>query len=312
MKSSSLTVDGKPASQIHGPYTAASGVNFSGVFGTLSAGTHNYVITATDKLGNSSQYTGTFNATGPIIGDVVVVTAKGRMTWNVQDSDGVKSSSLTVDGKPASQIYGPYAAASGVNFSGVFGTLSAGTHNYVITATDKLGNPSQYTGTFSVKALMVDATTAPQGVPESLSDEQLAPIVVEAERRLAAADGVQVLAAMADVKVQIADLPRGFLGETTGKTILIDHDAAGYGWFVDSTPADDTEFVKVLGSDSLAARKGTSAATRVDLLTTVMHEMGHVLGYDDTSSAGLMNGILPMGVRRTAAADQVFATLHPV
>ncbi len=75
MASSSLTVDGK-AAKIYGPYTATSGVNYSGVFGTLSAGSHNYTITATDKLGNASQYTGSFNVaanTGPTISSVVVV-----------------------------------------------------------------------------------------------------------------------------------------------------------------------------------------------------------------------------------------------
>jgi hypothetical protein len=309
--SASLVVDGKSMSQVRGPYTAAAGVNFSGVFGTLSVGTHNYTITVTDKLGNPSQYTGTFNVTGPAIGSVVVVIAQGRMTWNAQDSDGVKSSTLTVDGKAASKIRGPYSSASGVNFSGTFGTMLAGTHNYVITATDKLGNPSQYAGTFNVAALMVDASAAPTDSPELLSDQQLAPIVAEAERRLATANSTQVLGAIADVKVQVADLPSGFLGETTGKTILIDRDAAGYGWFVDPTPTDDSEFVKAPDSDSLAAQKGTPAATRVDLLTTVMHEMGHVLGYDDVSSGGLMNGTLPVGVRRTVAVDQVLATLAP-
>ena len=43
-------------------------------------------------------------------------------------------------------------------------------------------------------------------------------------------------------RVQVADLPGGLLGEAVGKTILIDRDAAGYGWFVDPTPADDLEF----------------------------------------------------------------------
>ena len=150
VKSASLTVDGEPASKINGPYTAAAGVNFSGIFGTLSVGTYNYIITATDKLGNSSQYTGTFNVTGPTIGSVVVVATKSLMTWNAQDSDGVTSASLTVDGKTVSPIHGPYTAAAGVNFSGVFGGLSAGTHNYTITAIDKLGNSSQYTRAFNV------------------------------------------------------------------------------------------------------------------------------------------------------------------
>ena len=153
MASSSLTVDGT-AAKVYGPYTAASGVNYAGVFGTLSTGTHNYTITAIDKLGNSSQYTGTFDVAanpGPTIGSVVVVTAQGKMTWNAQDSDGVASSSLTVDGT-AAKVYGPYTAASGVNYAGVFGTLSTGTHNYTITATDKLGNVLTSSGSFTLSA----------------------------------------------------------------------------------------------------------------------------------------------------------------
>ena len=88
--------------------------------------------------------------TGPTIGGVMVVTAQGLITWNVQDSDGIAGSALRIDGSTVSKIYGPYTAPSGVNYSGVFGTLSAGTHNYTITATDKFGSLSQYTGQFSI------------------------------------------------------------------------------------------------------------------------------------------------------------------
>ena len=49
------------------------------------------------------------------------------------------------------------------------------------------------------------------------------------------------------------------LGETVGNTILIDRDAAGYGWFVDPTPADDVEFADVLGPYALAAGNGSPA-----------------------------------------------------
>jgi hypothetical protein len=148
--SASLTIDGTTISSIHGPYRAASGVNFSGAFGTMSTGTHHYTITVDDTLGYTSQYDGTFSVTGPTIGGVVVVPSQGRMTWNVQDSSNVISSSLAVDGTTVSNVRGPYRTASGVNFSGVFGGLSAGSHNYTITANDTLGNSSQYTGSFSV------------------------------------------------------------------------------------------------------------------------------------------------------------------
>jgi hypothetical protein len=150
--SSRLEIGNTNISKIYGPYAASSGVNYAGVFGTtLLAGSYNYTITATDKLGNTSQYTGSFNVTGPTISGVVVAAAQGLMTWNVLDSGGVANASFTVDGKSVSMIYGPYAATSGVNYAGAFGTtLSAGIHNYIITATDEAGRSSQSKGTFDV------------------------------------------------------------------------------------------------------------------------------------------------------------------
>ncbi len=122
----------------------------------------------------------------------------------------------------------------------------------------------------------------------------MTPIVNEAMRRMASVAGSQVLA---DVSVKIADLPGNLLGEEIGKTILIDRDAAGYGWFIDPTPQDDPEFTQ-LASNVLAARPQTAADRRADLLTTVMHELGHELGYADDDAGDLMNATLPLGVRR--------------
>lgn len=119
---------------------------------------------------------------------------------------------------------------------------------------------------------------------------------------------MQVLATLSGVNVQLADLPGGMLGEDSGRTILIDRNAAGYGWFVDPTPAGDAEFAARLGPDALAAANGSPAAHLVDLLTTVMHEMGHVLGYRDDTSGDLMKATLPLGVRRTVVVDEAFAS----
>lgn len=51
----------------------------------------------------------------------------------------------------------------------------------------------------------------------------------------------------------------------------------------------------------------SQAYGRMDLLTTVMHELGHVLGFDDQTaqqhSANLMTETLPTGVRRSLLAD---------
>jgi len=152
--------------------------------------------------------------------------------------------------------------------------------------------------TIAAAALMVDASAPRLANAPLLTEEQLQPIVVEAERRLAAATGVQVASAMTGVSVRIVDLPGNTLGEAVGNTIYVDQNAAGYGWFVDSTPGDDREFADVIGPYALAARKGTVAASRVDLLTTVMHEMSHVLGYGHSDSLDLMFPTLLPGERR--------------
>ena len=105
--------------------------------------------------------------------------------------------------------------------------------------------------------------------------------------------------------IEVADLPGNLLGATMDGKILIDRDAAGFGWFVDPTPGDDEEFT-LDGLGSLVARQNTAADGRADLLTTVMHELGHVLGYNHADE-GLMDDLLPLGTRRTDATDKVFA-----
>ena len=304
---SSLTIDGAVVTTVYGPYTVAPGLEYAGVYGGLLAGSHTYAITAADSAGNCSQSSGTFIVAGPTISMVAVSATQGVITWNAADAAGIACSSLTIDGAVVTTVYGPYTVAPGLKYAGVYGTLSAGTHNYTITATDNRGNSSQYTDTLSVAALSVDAAVPPQGSPVSLTDQQLSPIVAEAERRLASVGDIQVLTTMAGITIQVADLPGGLLGEAIGKTILIDRDAAGYGWFVDPTPADDSEFSNVLGPHELTARNGSPAAERVDLLTTVMHEMGHVLGYEHSDSLDLMYPTLPLGTRRSLGEESAFS-----
>jgi hypothetical protein len=60
------------------------------------------------------------------------------------------------------------------------------------------------------------------------------------------------------------------------------------------------------------APPNSAAAGREDLLTTVLHEMGHLAGRPDIDSQGhpfdLMADTLPVGLRHTADLDRVFAT----
>ena len=99
----------------------------------------------------------------------------------------------------------------------------------------------------------------------------------------------------------IADLPGAMLGGETESTIFVDANAAGYGWYVDPTPADDAEFGLTIASTELGATDPV-AATQMDLLTVLMHEIGHRLGLDDVAlidnAHGLMAESLNVGIRR--------------
>ena len=137
-----------------------------------------------------------------------------------------------------------------------------------------------------------------------LTAAELQPVVLAAVQRWAATGlSAAQVAALAAVPVRVEDLgPQAHLGETTPGQVLIDDDGAGYGWFVDVTPGDDAEFAAAVGRTERVAAPGTPAADRMDLLTVVMHELGHVLGLGDldpqTNPGELMDGQLAAGLRR--------------
>lgn len=141
----------------------------------------------------------------------------------------------------------------------------------------------------------------------ALTADQLAPIVEAAIARLSAGATPEQVAQLRAVRFGIADLDAaGRLGEHAAGVVTIDDDAFGAGWFIDSTPGDDAEFAVRDAATQVRALSGP-AAGRADLLTVVMHELTHELGFADLDAAAapfaLMSETLGLGTRRLPAAD---------
>jgi hypothetical protein len=153
------------------------------------------------------------------------------------------------------------------------------------------------------------------GAAAALGDDLLQAAVGQALARLAAA-GVDaaLLGRLAQAHYEVASLPGSYLGLTltASDEVLISADAAGYGWYADASAASDAQFLSAGPGAALLARPGSAAAGHQDLLTVVLHEMGHLAGRPDVGGAAsgddLMAQLLAPGVRRVDALDSVFAS----
>ncbi len=225
----------------------------------------------------------------------LTVTAPGVL-GNDSDADA--------DALTAVLVSGPTSGTLTLNSNGSFtytpNTGFSGTDSFTYQAFDGAGYSNTATVTITVGQPQLFAGEAFPGDSASLSAPDLAGVRAEAVRRWAAA-GYDTQA-LVQVSWQITDLQGNLLGLTLQNTILIDQNAAGYGWFVDETPFEDSEFSVFAAPTEIHAVEVSPGYGKVDLLTVVMHELGHVLGYDslDASLApnNLMTATLGTGIRR--------------
>ena len=145
----------------------------------------------------------------------------------------------------------------------------------------------------------IAATATLGGDGTVIATSDLAPIVAGARALWAEAlgDADPRLAILNGVTIEVGNLPADALGVTLGRSILIDRDAAGWGWFVDPTPGDSGEFPMHLWGGALGAVPMGLASGRMDLLSTVLHEMGNAMGLPETLNQDVSGMYLAAGIR---------------
>lgn len=126
------------------------------------------------------------------------------------------------------------------------------------------------------------------------------PAIVDAavEQWTIAGLDASILAKFDRAEFVVADLPVACLGHAMGNQIFLDRDAAGHGWFLDPTPLSHEEFSTTTKSHERVAVR-PDIADRIDLLSVVEHELGHLAGYDDLDALAqnVMRRSLETGVR---------------
>ena len=108
------------------------------------------------------------------------------------------------------------------------------------------------------------------------------------------------------IPVTFADLTGSALGQTNASGITLDTNAAGYNWFIDTTPADNSEFLPTSNPNEWVAKAGSAAAGKMDMLSVLLHEYGHALGINHSADPNdYMGTTLTAGVRRLPNAEEM-------
>jgi hypothetical protein len=289
----------------HGSLTFNSNGSFTYVPATNYMGSDGFTYKAYDGFNYSNVVTVNMSVTNspPVAqNDSGVTTPMVPVTINVLANDS------ETDGDPltvASLMQGTHGyAVINSNMTVTYTPMSStyyGTDTFSYTISDGHGGTATAMVTVTIgHPQLLDGSPQDPAAAAGLTADQLEPAVVQAISILQAA-GYDV-SALNQTTVHITNLPPGVLGVTYQNTIWIDETAAGYGWFTDVSLSSADAFAQSVGGNQFLATPDSPANGHIDLLTVVLHEFGHVLGFESIDptiqSQDWMTATLAAGVRR--------------
>jgi len=174
------------------------------------------------------------------------------------------------------------------------------------TSSESLTTQAQSSGRDSILWASKGENNDPQHV-KSLTESEVSAMAQAAIARWAEAGlSATEFAKLQGLTFAVANLPAGQLATANSNKITLDETAAGYGWFFDTTPMDDSSKFEVpVTNQELQATEQSAAYGHIDLLTVLMRQLGLQVSKGQSAQKGplawLMEGSLDTGTRRAPA-----------
>ncbi len=241
--------------------TGSSAVNLNASFGTLLAFNSAFTQTTGVFGGSYSRTFGALNATSVLSAPSDAKFISNSQTRNVQATGVVLPAMNNTVRDPRSIDFGNSSqnATVALNFSDQFAGTVLSFPQPLLALAPTVSAPAGTMLTQSALDGIVGSAVAGWESSGKLDQGQL--------------DKLH------QARFQIESLDGRLLGLAAGTDISIDRDAAGYGWFIDKTPTRSEEF-----GAAAVATKASQASGKMDLLSVVNHEIGHLLGLEDKPS----------------------------